>query len=180
MAEKITIFRSPTIEADFYAAYDAVLKQWPVPYEELNIPTRFGTTHVIASGPTVASPVVLLPPGGTHAPTWVRNVGSLSQSFRTYAVDIIGELNKSIPIRPILKHREFIDWMTELLDGLRIEKANLIGNLHGGFFALETALYLPERVRQVVLTYWRNKHTRRLTPTPRQRHTRALWRCRLA
>jgi pimeloyl-ACP methyl ester carboxylesterase len=82
---------------------------------------------------------------------WVRNVGPLSQSFRTYAVDIIGEVNKSVPTRPILNHQEFMDWMKDLFDGLQIEKADLVGNSNGGFFALETALNLPERVNKVVL-----------------------------
>jgi hypothetical protein len=38
-------------EARLRAAYDAALKRWPVPYEEIDIPGRFGTTHVVASGP---------------------------------------------------------------------------------------------------------------------------------
>lgn len=151
MAERINFFRSPTIEAQFDKAYEAVLQQWPVRYEELMIPTRFGNTHVIASGPKEAPPVVLLPPGGTYAPIWVRNVGPFSQYFRVYAVDIMGEMNKSIPTRPILNHREFMEWMADLFDGLHIEKASLVGNSNGGFFVLETALYLPERVNKVVL-----------------------------
>jgi pimeloyl-ACP methyl ester carboxylesterase len=151
MPEKICIFRSPTLKTQYNAAYEAVLKQWPVSYEELYIPTSFGKTHVIASGPRDAIPVVLLPPGGGHAPIWVRNVGSLSQSYRTYAVDPIGELNKSIPRRPIRSHREYMDWMIDLFDGLQIDSAHLIGNSNGGFFALEAALCMSKRVRKVVL-----------------------------
>jgi hypothetical protein len=45
MPDKISVFRSPESEAQYYAAYDAVLKHWPVPYEELSISTRFGHTH---------------------------------------------------------------------------------------------------------------------------------------
>jgi pimeloyl-ACP methyl ester carboxylesterase len=151
MPEKISIFRSPAIEAQYNQAYEAVLKRWPVPYEELQVPTRFGETHVIASGPKEAPPVVLLPPGGTYAPMWIRNAGPLSGSFRTYAVDIIGEMNRSIPTRPIRSHPEFMQWMSDLFDGLKIDKANLVGNSNGGFFVLETALNLPERVDKVVL-----------------------------
>src|SRR5262245_15529569 len=44
-------FKSPEGEAAFLAAYDAALKEWPVPFEEMTIPGRFGMTHVIASGP---------------------------------------------------------------------------------------------------------------------------------
>jgi pimeloyl-ACP methyl ester carboxylesterase len=151
MSQRIRLFRSPEFEARFDMAYQAVLNQWPVSYEELSIPTRFGATHVVASGPREALPVVLLPPGGTCAPMWVRNVGPLSQSYRVCAVDVIGELNRSVPVRPIRSHPEFMDWMADLFDGLQIESAHLVGNSNGGFFALETTLFMPERVKKVVL-----------------------------
>jgi pimeloyl-ACP methyl ester carboxylesterase len=151
MPEKIRRFYSPEKEAEFNAAYDVVMKKWPLPYEELNIPTCFGDTHVIANGLKEAPSVVLLPPGGTYAPMWIRNVEPLSQTSRTYAVDILGELNKSVPVRPIRGRGQFMEWMRQLLDGLQIDRADLIGNSHGGFHALETALYLPERVRKLVL-----------------------------
>ena len=44
-------FKTPQGEARFVAAYDAALKLWPVPYEQLDIPTRFGMTHIVAAGP---------------------------------------------------------------------------------------------------------------------------------
>ena len=51
MSKKIPAFRSPEGEAQYVLAYEAVLKQWPVPFNEFYIPTRFGDTHVIVSGP---------------------------------------------------------------------------------------------------------------------------------
>jgi len=149
--QKIRNFWSPEIESQFYKAYGAVLKQWSVPYEELYIPTRFGDTHVIANGSKEAAPIVLLHPGGGSAAIWYRNVGALSQYYRTYAVDVIGEMNRSVPTHPISSHREFIDWMEDLFSGLQIESTYLVGNSNGGFFALETALYLPGRIKKVVL-----------------------------
>ncbi len=151
MSEKMRIFWSPEIEAKFNAAYDAVLKEWPVPYEELYIPTRFGDTHVLASGRKDATPLLLLNPGGGSCAIWIHNIEPLSQHYRAYAVDVIGEMNKSIPTRPIRSHPEFVEWISDLLDGLRIQSTHLVGNSNGGFFALETALALPERVRKVVL-----------------------------
>jgi pimeloyl-ACP methyl ester carboxylesterase len=151
MSKIIRTFWSPGLEAEFNAAYAAVLKKWPVPYESLFIPTRFGETHVLASGPQDAASLVLLNPGGGSCAIWVHNTKPLSQNYRTYAVDVIGEMNKSVPTRPIRNHLEFVQWMTDLFNGLHIDWADLIGNSNGGFFALETALNLPERVRKVVL-----------------------------
>jgi pimeloyl-ACP methyl ester carboxylesterase len=154
MSKDLSVFRSSEGEAQYIEAYEAVLKEWPVPYEELFIPTRFGMTHVIASGPKEASPLVLLHPAGGGGVVWVRNVGLLSHSYRTYAIDTISETNKSILTRPItMRHQrqEFSDWMAGLLDGLKVGQAHFAGNSFGGFLALNTALFLPDRVWKVVL-----------------------------
>jgi len=154
MAETISVFRSPEGEAQYAAAYEAVLNEWPVPYEELFIQTRLGTTHAIASGPKDAAPLALLHPAGGGGVIWVRNVGPLSRQFRTYAIDTIGEPNKSILTRPITtrhQRQEFADWMADLFDGLGVEQVDIAGNSFGGFLALNTALFLPERVKKIVL-----------------------------
>jgi pimeloyl-ACP methyl ester carboxylesterase len=154
MPENISIFRSPEGEAQYHAAYEAVLKQWPVPYQELYIPTRFGDTHVIASGSKDAAPLALLHPSGGSATIWYRNIEPLSRHYRTYAIDTISEPNKSIlarPIRPRHQRQDFADWMADLFDGLRVERADIVGNSFGGFLALNTAFYLPERIKKVVL-----------------------------
>jgi pimeloyl-ACP methyl ester carboxylesterase len=154
MAEKILVFRSPEGEAQFNTAYEAILKQWPVPYEELYVPTRFGDTHVVASGSKDAAPLILLHPAGGGAVMWCRNVGAFSQQYRTYAVDTISEANKSFLTRPIsFRHQrqDFADWMIDLFGGLKIESTSIVGNSFGGFVALNTVCYHPERVRKVVL-----------------------------
>ena len=151
MSEKLRIFFSPDLERKVFAAYDAVLKRWPVPYSDVFIPTRFGDTHVVVSGPEQAVPVVLLNPGGSSVCIWSRNIESLSRNYRTYAVDVIGEMNRSIPTRPIRNNKEFTEWIDDLFRGLKIESAHVIGNSNGGFFALNTAILLPEKVKKVVL-----------------------------
>lgn len=151
MAQNIPIFRTSEGKAEYYAAYEAMLKRWPVPYEELYIPTRFGDTHVIASGPQGAPALVLFHSAGSGAVQWFRNVEALSQHYRTYAVDVIGEVNKSIPTRRLSQRQEFVEWMEALFNSLNIESANLVGNSFGGLLAFTAALYLPGRVRKVVL-----------------------------
>lgn len=151
MPEKTGIFKSPESKAEYFAAYDAMLKQWPVPYDELYIPTQFGDTHVIASGSQDSPPLILFHSAGSGAVQWFRNVGPFSQRHRTYAVDVIGEVNKSITTRRLNERQEFVEWMKELFDRLHIERADLVGNSFGGMLAFTAALYLPERVKKVVL-----------------------------
>jgi pimeloyl-ACP methyl ester carboxylesterase len=73
MSGYLASFTSPEGENQFFAAYDAVLKRWPVPYEELDIPTRFGTTHLIASGSPSLPPLLLLHATGTSSTMWFPN-----------------------------------------------------------------------------------------------------------
>ena len=154
MSEKISVFHSPEGETQYYAAYDAVLKEWPVPYEELYVPTRIGETHVILCGSKDNPPLVLLHPAGGGAVIWIRNIQSLSQHYRSYAIDTISEPNKSILTQPISFRRQrqqFADWAVDLFDGLQIESVHMVGNSFGGFLTLNTVLSMPERVKKAVL-----------------------------
>ena len=41
MSSAISIFKTPESERQFMAVYEAVLDLWPVPFEPLDVPTRF-------------------------------------------------------------------------------------------------------------------------------------------
>jgi pimeloyl-ACP methyl ester carboxylesterase len=151
MTSSLPVFTSPQGETETLQAYQSLLGQWPVPYTELDVPTSFGETHIIASGPNGAPPVVLLHALFATATAWYRTVGALSQHYRTYAVDVMGEANKSRPSRPITSLDDFLGWFTELVDGLGISQMYLVGNSYGGFTAAYYAMHLPERVRKLVL-----------------------------
>jgi pimeloyl-ACP methyl ester carboxylesterase len=151
MSARISVFRSPEIEAEYNTVYEAALNLWPVPYEEFYIPTRSGDTHVIASGSKNAPPLVLFQPTGAGAIIWCRNVGPLSQHFRVYAVDTVAEVNKSILTHPIKCQQDFMAWIADLFGGLKIEKTDIVGNSFGGYLTLSAALHLPERVKKAIL-----------------------------
>lgn len=144
-------FKSEEGRAAFQQAYAAALQSWPVPFEELDVPTRFGTTHVIASGPKGAPAVVLLHCMAGTAIAWRSNVAALSQRFRTYAVDIPAQPNLSVLTRRIRNRPEQAQWFTDLLDALGAPSASIVGNSYGGFLALSQACLTPERVDQLIL-----------------------------
>ena len=145
------VFRSIEGETRFMAAYDAVLEDWPVEYQSLHIPTRLGSTHLIASGPANAPVAILLPSMAGTATLWQPNVAALSRHFRTYAVDVIGQVGKSVPTRRIRSSLDFADWLVDVMDGLGVRRASLIGSSYGAFLAMNQALATPERVERLVL-----------------------------
>ena len=55
MSKNLSIFRKKGDKEAFVAAYDEALKMWTVPYDELMIPTRFGETHIVATGSVMQS-----------------------------------------------------------------------------------------------------------------------------
>jgi pimeloyl-ACP methyl ester carboxylesterase len=151
MATYLKVFSSPNGEIETMRAYQAVLDQWPVPYTELDISTSFGETHVISSGPDSAPPVILLHAYFATATSWYRTVDALSRHYRTYAVDIIGEANKSRPTRPVKSMDDFLCWFKELVDGMGISQMYLVGNSFGGFTGAYYAMHLPDRIRKLAL-----------------------------
>ena len=151
MPSTIPVFTRPEGAAVTLQAYQSVLDHWPVPFEELMVPTSFGETHVIASGPEGAPPVVLLHALLATATSWYHNVDALSQEYRVYAVDVIGEGNKSCPTKPIQSLDDFLLWFIEVIDQLEIDTLSLVGNSYGGFTAAYYAMKLPDRVRKLVL-----------------------------
>ena len=78
----IEAIRTPDIAARYMATYEALLRKWPVAYESLHIATRYGSTHVIASGALDAPPLVLLHAFQATALAWRANVEGLSRHFR--------------------------------------------------------------------------------------------------
>jgi pimeloyl-ACP methyl ester carboxylesterase len=144
-------FKSPEGEAAFLAAYDAVMKLWPVPYEELEVPSRFGTTHVIVSGPREASPLVLIHGYDATSTMWAPNVADFSNDYRVYALDVMGQPSKSIPAEPIRNAEDYAVWLAETLDGLHLDRVFLIGQSYGAWLALNFAMAAPGRVQKLVL-----------------------------
>lgn len=145
-----TIYKSPEGYAALMAFYDAHLKRWPVPYECLTVPTRHGETHVIASGSPGAPPLVLLRGAGGNALLWAPAIVHLSRDFRTYALDVIGESGKSAPNRPSYKGPSYGEWLIDVFDALKIERANVAGTSRGGWLTLKIAHFAPERVHRIV------------------------------
>lgn len=145
-------FLSPAAEAEFFAAYDAVLAQWPVPVESVDVPSVFGSTHVLVCGPADAPPLLLLHGGGATATVWFNDVAALSERHRVCAVDQIGDAGRSVHHgRPLRTAADFAVWLDALLDALGLPTTALAGHSYGGWLALTYALHAPQRVRQLVL-----------------------------
>jgi pimeloyl-ACP methyl ester carboxylesterase len=139
-------------ETQFTQAYDAVLAQWPVPVDVLELKSDYGTTRVNACGPTSAPPLILLPGGGATSTVWFANVAALSAAHRVCAVDVICDHGRSIASgTPVASLPALIAWLDTVLDGLEIATAALCGHSYGAWIALQYALHAPSRVSKLAL-----------------------------
>jgi pimeloyl-ACP methyl ester carboxylesterase len=144
-------FKTPEGEAAFLAAYDAAMKLWPVPYEEIDIPSRFGNTHVVVCGPKTAPPLVLLHGYMATSVMWGYNISDFSKNHRVYAIDTMGQPSKSVPGEPIRNGADYVAWLTATLDGLKLDRVSLVGQSFGGWLALSYSVAAPGRVQKLVL-----------------------------
>ncbi|MGO1070469.1 alpha/beta fold hydrolase [Lysobacter sp. CA199] len=149
--DALPAFKSEPARERFVAAYDAALGEWPVPYEAFEVATEFGSTHVVASGPADAPSLLLLPSFAGTAVAWRLNIAALSRDHRVYAIDVIGQPGKGWAHRRLRDRREYARWLAQLLDGLGVHRASMVGCSFGGFLALNQASLTPERVERVVL-----------------------------
>jgi pimeloyl-ACP methyl ester carboxylesterase len=127
------------------------MKSWPVPYQEVEVPTRFGMTHVAVSGPADAPPLVLLHGYWATLTMWAANLTDFSGDYRVYAVDVMGQPSKSIPTDPIRNAQDYVTWLRETLDALHLDRIALAGMSYGGWLALKFAVAVPERLSKLVL-----------------------------
>jgi pimeloyl-ACP methyl ester carboxylesterase len=128
-----------------------LLDRWPVANQRLRVPTREGETFVVACGPDDAPPLLLFHGSGANAAMWARDAAAWAAHFRVYAIDMIGEPGLSAPSRPPLTSEAYARWLDDVLAGLGLERASLVGVSLGGWLALDYAIRRPERVERLAL-----------------------------
>jgi pimeloyl-ACP methyl ester carboxylesterase len=152
MKRQLSGFTSREGRAAFLAAYDGVLAElWPVPYESVEVPTRFGSTHAIVSGPPTAPPLLLLHGAGLSATSWYPNIATYADQFRVYALDTIFDSGRSRQTRPLYRRQDCAAWIGDVLDGLGVDQAAIVGLSQGGWVAACAARFLPDRVSRLAL-----------------------------
>jgi pimeloyl-ACP methyl ester carboxylesterase len=151
MKKKLPIFTTPEGRAQCMAAYEAMFCLWKVPYDALDVETRYGSTHINVSGPGDRHSLVLLHAAGLSSTAWFANIAGLSANHRVYAVDAIGDAGKSVADRLMTKRTDYAKWLKDVFDRLNIERGYLLGHSYGGWLTLNMALAYPDRLSKIVL-----------------------------
>ncbi|MDQ0091181.1 pimeloyl-ACP methyl ester carboxylesterase [Paenibacillus anaericanus] len=145
------IYRSKKAEEHLLITYDQLLGMWGVNYEECDIQTRYGSTHVILCGESEKPILVLFHGvGDDSAMMWVYNAKYLAEHFRIIAIDTMGGPGKSRPNSEYGKGFDRAIWIDEVLDGLAVDDVSMAGTSNGAYLIQYYAVARPERVKRIV------------------------------
>ena len=131
--------------------YDATLQGMAVPNETRYVETSFGPTHIVISGRENGKPVVLWHSQNANMMSWLHWLPSLAPTYRSYVVDVIGGMGKSAPSRPSKKGLAYGQWAAEVLDGLELKRASMIGISQGGWLIAKLGNVAPETIESATL-----------------------------
>jgi len=106
-------------------------------------------------------PVVAIHGLGATKASFLPTVAALAPRFRVIAIDLPGFGDSDKPVGARYDARYFATAVVQLLDGLDLDRAQVIGNSLGGRVALELGLRAPDRVDRLALLApsmaWRRK-----------------------
>jgi len=151
MAKRVGTFKNEQARVEFLACYDEFERLWPQRPESVDVATAFGSTRVYLHGRGDATPLVLLPPLGGNGLCWYPLIGHLPTDRTVIAPDTIGTPGRSEQTAPVTNVGEFASWLDELLAGLGVGKAHLMGYSEGAWHAAMAMTGGARRLASVTL-----------------------------
>jgi pimeloyl-ACP methyl ester carboxylesterase len=133
------------------AAYRAQAARIPFALESELVPTSFGLTHVVQTGPDRAPPIVVVSGVNFGAFFTVEWLASLALRFRLIIPDVVGQPNLSAETRPRPNGHEYARWLRDVLAELNLGPVPMIGISFGGAVVLDLASSSPSLVSKAAL-----------------------------
>ncbi len=135
----------PSPFADLYDR--AVEELLEVAVTEAWTDTSAGRTHVLTAGDPASPPVLILQGGNVTNPVTLAWFQGLADDYYLVAPDTPGQPGKSAPDDP----DAYGPWVVDVVDGLEIDRAAVVGASHGGGALLEAAAHAPDRIAAAAL-----------------------------
>lgn len=149
--DTMKVFKSEKSKEKILETYNQLLKMWGVSYQEKDIETAYGLTHVIECGNIENPPLVLFHGvGDNSALMWIYNAKVLSEKYHLFAIDTIGGPGKSIPNKNYNKMFDQLKWIDDILDKLKITKTNMAGVSNGAYITQHYCIKRPERILKAI------------------------------
>jgi pimeloyl-ACP methyl ester carboxylesterase len=151
---KTSIYKSEEEKHELIAIYGELMEDWPAETGSHYLFTQYGKVHYLECGNPENPPLVMLHAASMGAHSWAENLEPLLDHYHIFAIDNIGEGNRSelsdallFPSTP----EELARFYNNLLTQLSIDSAVVFGASNGGFIAQVFAYYYPEKVSRMAL-----------------------------
>lgn len=152
--QKTSIYRSEAEKQELMAIYRDLMADWPSETKSQYVMTPYGKVHYLECGEPEDPPLVMFHAASMGAHSWAENLDPLLDHYHIYAIDNIGEGNRSelsdalqFPANP----EDVASFYNHLLDQLSIDSAIVFGASNGGFIAQTLAYYYPAKVSSMML-----------------------------
>lgn len=146
-AGRLRIRRNLHLGVGFLAATSGMIDPGRLRFE--SVETSWGKASVLTAG--TGSPVVCLHGLGGTKSSFLPTVAALAERHRVIALDLPGFGESDKPVLAAYDAAYFADAVTDLLDALEIERADIVGNSMGGRISIELGLRAPERTGKIAL-----------------------------
>lgn len=144
-------FQSKKKKNTYISTYNNALKLWDIPYIEENIKTRYGTAHIIITGPENGKKLVLLHGMDASSTMWYPNIKSLAKNHKVYAIDFLMEPNKSTLTSEALSKEEIVIWYNDIFNYYKLKNFDIVAASRGGWIAALLATQQNNSINKIVL-----------------------------
>lgn len=151
MTTSVGAFRDDAARLAYERAYVDLAARWPLPFTETVVSTSFGPTHVRTSGTGERIPLVLLHGLNGTGLSWHAVVARLAEDRVVHAPDVVGTAGRSVQTAPLARPADYGAWGAQLLDGLGVERAHVLGYSEGAWFAALLGGRAPDRLASLTL-----------------------------
>ncbi|WP_417746753.1 alpha/beta fold hydrolase [Rosistilla oblonga] len=146
-----TVWRDDAARSRLDDWFNRFLERICMPVESRYVPSRYGDSHVLITGPADGPPLVCLHAMRTGSAFLVSELNPLLKRFRVIAPDLPGQSARGPQVRLSVNDDSYSLWLADVLDGLGLETVSLFGVSWGGFVARQAATLDPDRFDRLAL-----------------------------
>lgn len=147
----MTIYRSQQGKEQILKLYDQNWADLGLETEHRTIPTRFGETHVVITGPSDGQPILVFHGGNMISPISFAWITQLTSQYRVYAPDTVGHPGYSAETRLKPGSFQYGEWASEVISGLNLHEPVVLGGSYGAGIVLNLAANAPQQIGKAVL-----------------------------
>lgn len=146
----MSLYKSETIRTGVMKLYEQKLQACGIQYEETDVETEAGRTHVIISGDRQLPPLVVFHGINAGAPMALEAIRHLNTTYCLYGIDTVGQATKSAETRLPMQGDAFGRWIVQVLDALKLQQVTVCAISYGAFILQKLMQYQPERLSKAL------------------------------